>query len=222
MAQDIVWQLTFWALPVLAAIVFHEVAHGWVANRLGDPTAERMGRLTLNPLAHIDLVGTVLVPAMLIVLGGPVFGWAKPVPVNFDNLRDPRRDMILVSLAGPGTNLLLALLSLIVLKLIVLNGAGAQGSASSYVLLPLRYMMQASVSINIMLAVFNALPIPPLDGSKVLMGFLPEDMAMQFARLEPYGFIIIIVLLTTGVLNVLLVPLIRVVYGILGTIVGFL
>lgn len=220
MAQDIVWQLSVWALPVLAAIVFHEVSHGWVANRLGDPTAARMGRLTLNPLAHIDVVGTLLVPAMLIVMGGPVFGWAKPVPVNFANLRDPRRDMIRVSLAGPAMNLLLALVSLIVLKLIVLNSAAVQGSASSYVLLPLAYMLQASVSINVVLAVFNAFPIPPLDGSKVLMGVLPDEMAMQLARLEPYGFIIIIVLLATGVLNVLLVPLIRLVHGILSAIVG--
>lgn len=220
MAQDIVWQLSVWALPVLAAIVFHEVSHGWVANRLGDPTAARMGRLTLNPIAHIDIVGTLLVPAMLIVMGGPVFGWAKPVPVNFGNLRDPRRDMIRVSLAGPAMNLLLALVSLIVLKLIVLNGAASQGGASSYVLLPLAYMMQASVSINVVLAVFNAFPIPPLDGSKVLMGVLPDEMAMQLARLEPYGFIIIIVLLATGILNVLLVPLIRFVHGILSAIVG--
>lgn len=220
MAQDIVWQLSVWALPVLVAIVFHEVAHGWVANRLGDPTADRMGRLTLNPVAHIDVVGTLLVPAMLIVMGGPVFGWAKPVPVNFNNLRDPRRDMVWVSLAGPGTNLLIALVSLVVLKLIVLNGAGGQGSVSSYVLLPLAYMLQASVSINIVLAVFNAFPIPPLDGSKVLMGFLPDEMAMQLARLEPYGFMIIIVLLATGVLNVLLIPMIRLVHGILAAIVG--
>jgi len=179
-----------------------------------------MGRLTLNPVAHIDVVGTLLVPAMLIVMGGPVFGWAKPVPVNFNNLRDPRRDMVWVSLAGPGTNLLIALASLVILKLIVLNGAGGQGSASSYVLLPLAYMLQASVSINIVLAVFNAFPIPPLDGSKVLMGFLPDEMAMQLARLEPYGFMIIIVLLATGVLNVLLIPMIRLVHGILAAIVG--
>ena len=104
MGQDILWQISVWALPVLVAIVFHEVAHGWVANRLGDPTALQMGRLTLNPIAHIDVVGTLLVPAMLIVSGGFVFGWAKPVPVNFNNLRNPKRDMIRVSLAGPGTN----------------------------------------------------------------------------------------------------------------------
>jgi len=222
MAQDIVWQLSVWALPVLIAIVFHEVAHGWVANRLGDPTAAQMGRLTLNPIAHIDVVGTLLVPAMLIVLGGPVFGWAKPVPVNFNNLRNPRRDMIRVSVAGPGTNLLLALVSLLALKLILLSAPGTQGSLSAYVLLPLAYMLQASASINVVLAVFNAFPIPPLDGSKVLMGFLPEEMAMQLARLEPYGFVIIIALLATGVLNVLLVPLIRLVHGLLGAIVGIL
>lgn len=222
MGQDILWQISVWALPVLIAIVFHEVAHGWVANRLGDPTAAQMGRLTLNPIAHIDVVGTILVPAMLIVMGGFVFGWAKPVPVNFNNLRNPRGDMVRVSLAGPGTNLLLALVSVVALQLILLSEPGSEGALSSYVLLPLAHMLNASVRINVLLAVFNILPIPPLDGSKVLMGFLPEEMAAQFARLEPYGFIILVLLLVSGVLNVLLVPLIHLVYGILAAIVGIL
>jgi len=216
MPQDFLWQLSIWAFPVLVAIVFHEVAHGWVAYRLGDPTAAIMGRLTLNPISHIDIVGTVLLPALLIWAGGPVFGYAKPVPVNFDNLRDPRRDMIRVALAGPGTNILLALLSLIVVKLIIMSGGAVAGTVTTY----LWYMALTSVRINVMLAVFNILPIPPLDGGRVLVGVLPEAQAMLVDRIEPFGFIIVVALLMVGALEYTLVPIMDLVIWFLAVLVG--
>ena len=216
MPQDFLWQLSIWAFPVLVAIVFHEVAHGWVANRLGDPTASDMGRLTLNPLAHIDIVGTLLLPALLMWAGGPVFGYAKPVPVDYDNLKDPRRDMIRVALAGPGANIILALLSLVALRLIQMSGSIETGSVLSYLL----YMSDASARINVMLAVFNIFPIPPLDGGRVLVGLLPEPQAMQVAGIEPFGFIILVALLMSGVLTYTLVPIMNIVFRFLVVIVG--
>ena len=214
--QDFLWQLSIWAFPVLVAIVFHEVAHGWVAYRLGDPTAAVMGRLTLNPLSHIDIVGTVLLPALLIWAGGPVFGYAKPVPVDYNNLKDPRRDMIWVALAGPGANIILAVLSLVIVKLILISGSSVSGSVSSY----MWYMALNSVRINVMLAVFNTLPVPPLDGGRVLVGLLPEPQAMQVARIEPFGFIIVVALLMTGALTYTLVPIMDFVIWFLAVIVG--
>ena len=216
MAQEFLWQLSIWAFPVLAAIVFHEVAHGWVAYRLGDPTAAAMGRLTLNPLSHIDVVGTVLLPALLIWAGAPVFGYAKPVPVDYDNLKDPRCDMVRVALAGPGANMVLALLSLVLLKLILVTDSASAGSMASY----LWYMGVASVRINVMLALFNLLPVPPLDGGRVLVGLLPGPQAMQVARMEPFGILIVVALLMTGVLTYTLAPLGDSVIWFLAVIVG--
>ena len=210
MLQDTLTQISIWALPVLAAIVFHEVAHGWVANRLGDPTAARMGRLTLNPLAHIDLFGTIILPLLLIVAQAPfLFGYAKPVPVNFYNLNHPKRDMIWVALAGPLTNILLALGSVLILKFLRALEFSPDSSYAPYllaVLSPIYLMAKNSVVINVVLAVFNAFPIPPLDGGRVLVGVLPEPQSSALARVEPYGFLIILVLLMSHAMDAVMGP----------------
>jgi Zn-dependent protease len=209
---DTIQQIALWAFPVLVAIIFHEVAHGWVANRLGDPTAARMGRLTLNPIAHIDLFGTVLLPALLIIANAPfLFGYAKPVPVNFHNLNNPKRDMVWVALAGPVTNLLLALGCIVALKigLPILREGLQDGSSFMEFLVPIALMADYGVRINVVLAVFNALPLPPLDGGRVAVGLLPEPYSTMLARVEPYGFLILIVLLMTRALDQIIGPAIQ-------------
>ena len=182
-------------IPTLFAIVVHEVAHGWVAFRLGDSTAYMMGRLTLNPLKHIDLIGTVLVPLVLILTVGFAFGWAKPVPVNFNKLRHPRRDTALVAAAGPGANLLMAIAWGLIIKITSILPAGAAALA-----LPLFYMGLFGIVINLILMVFNLIPIPPTDGGRILTTLLPPSLGYQLSRLEPYGMIIILLLLLSGVL----------------------
>jgi Zn-dependent protease len=209
--EETIRQIAIWALPVLLAIVFHEVAHGWVAYHLGDSTAARMGRLTLNPIAHIDLFGTILIPLLLIVSNAPfLFGYAKPVPVDFQNLRNPKRDMIWVALAGPATNFLLAFTCVLLLKCLVpMIGKSAPPGLSASVLdffVPVVFMLERGILINIVLAVFNMLPLPPLDGGRVLVGLLPEPFSSMLARIEPFGFLILILLLMTRTLNRIIGP----------------
>jgi len=197
--------LVLTALPIILAITFHEAAHGYVADRYGDPTARLMGRLTLNPLAHVDPWGTILLPALLFLFTGFVFGYAKPVPVNFMNLRRPKADMVLVAAAGPLMNLMLAIGFGALLKVLTAvtgpaSGVGfpgaAAGSAGSFeVLQPISQMLVYGVLINIWLMVFNLLPIPPLDGGRVLVGLLPHPASDRVAAVEPYGFFILLALL---------------------------
>ena len=191
------------ALPVLFAITVHEAAHGWMARRFGDSTAMMLGRVTLNPLKHIDPVGTILVPTVTFLLSSFLFGWAKPVPVNWRNLHNPRRDMVLVALAGPGANLLMAVFWALAVKLGV-----ALFEIFQWLALPLIYMGSAGVLINSILVALNLLPILPLDGGRVLAGLLPPRLGWQFSRLEPYGLFIVIGLLVTGLLGKILWPLV--------------
>jgi Zn-dependent protease len=200
-------RFAIWAIPILAAVVFHEVAHGYVAYRLGDPTAARMGRLTLNPFAHVDLFGTVILPLLLLFGGAPfLFGYAKPVPVDFLNLRNPRGGMVLVALAGPVTNLLLAGLSALVLRMLLSLPVPDSDFVTSN-LVVIAHMAKASVLMNVGLAVFNLLPLPPLDGGRVATGLLPPSSALALARVEPYGMLIIMALLVSGMLDQLLHPM---------------
>ena len=182
-------------LPVLFAITVHEVAHGWVAKQLGDRTAQMLGRLTLNPIKHIDPVGTLLVPGVLMLLGGPVMGWAKPVPVTWENLRNPRRDIALVAVAGPMANLLMAVFWLLVMKLsLMLN---IQPGSMGYGLF---LMADVGITINLVLMVLNLLPMPPLDGGRIVSSLLPGPLSYKFSRLEPYGLFLVLGLFALGVL----------------------
>ncbi|MFN7571194.1 MAG: site-2 protease family protein [Betaproteobacteria bacterium] len=201
--ENIILLITVYAIPVLFAITLHEAAHGYVARRLGDDTAYVAGRITLNPLKHIDPVGTLLVPATILLLSalaktqGFLFGWAKPVPVNFSRLRHPKRDMIWVAAAGPGANLFMAILWALFLTFQETIGLGEAF---------FRYMAQAGIQINLVLMALNLLPIPPLDGGRIMVGLLPNKLAYPLARVEPYGFFIIIGLLVTGTLGFFLAP----------------
>lgn len=191
--------IAVWALPVIFAITLHEVAHGWAALKFGDKTALMLGRLTLNPIKHIDPIGTVVVPLVLIVVGGFVFGWAKAVPVDARNFKSPRSDMAWVAMAGPAANLVMAVFWAVITKL----GTIMQASTPEIGMF-LVYSGIAGVSINLILLVLNLIPIPPLDGSRVLSAFLPKKLAWQYNRMAPYGFFVLVGLLFLGVLTPLL------------------
>lgn len=208
-------KIAIWFIPVIFAITLHEVAHGYVASLFGDQTARLSGRLSLNPLKHIDPLGTVVVPLFMLLLANFIFGWAKPVPVDPRNLRHPRRDMAVVALAGPVSNLLMAICWALIAKM----GMVAELHGYEWIGLPLNYMGSAGIMINIFLGVLNLIPIPPLDGGKVLASILPRSLAYRFSMIEPYGFFILVLLLLTGLLRHL-GPLIYFLYNLLGNIFG--
>jgi Zn-dependent protease len=193
--NDILKKISIYAIPVLVAVTLHEVAHGWMARYLGDRTAELLGRLSLNPLRHIDPLGTLLIPGLLLVVGAPLFGWAKPVPVVTSVLRRPRLALIMVALAGPAANLAMAVLWLAVLMLVLIIRSGH--TLDSWILL----MAQAGILVNVLLAAFNLLPIPPLDGGRVVAGVLPPRMGAMFEKIAPFGMFIVLVLAVTGRFN---------------------
>jgi Zn-dependent protease len=207
-------KISIWAIPVLLAITLHEVGHGWMARYFGDRTAELLGRLSLNPLRHIDPVGTLLVPSALMAIGLPVIGWAKPVPVATSALRNPRRAMIFVALAGPMANLAMAGLWCIAL------GAVARVHGSAILIGWIALMAQAGIIANTVLAMFNLLPIPPLDGGRVLAGLLPPKLGARFERIEPVGFLIGVGLSALGLFGWLFDPAYRIVGRLIGALLG--
>ena len=201
------------AIPILFAITLHEAAHGYVAKHFGDMTAYQQGRISLNPLRHIDPVGTILLPILTLWLGGILFGWAKPVPVNFSALRNPKKDMLWVAIAGPASNLFMAICWALLAKL----GVEMQGN---YFAEPLLEMAQIGIQINVVLMVLNLIPLPPLDGGRVAVSLLPHRQAFLLAKIEPYGMFILIILLMTNVLGLILWPLVGMVTGMLDLIFG--
>lgn len=214
--NQLVQTIAIYAIPVLLAITLHEAAHGYVARHFGDLTAYAQGRVSLNPVRHIDLVGTIIVPAMILVLSklaggaGLLFGWAKPVPVNYSALRRPRQHMIWVSAAGPGANLAMAICWAALFKL-------ARELPANFFSLPMLQMGRAGIEVNVILMLLNLLPILPLDGGRILAGLLPRRIALRYAKLEPWGFPILLLLLFTSALGVILAPMISFSYWIIGT-----
>ncbi len=206
----IIQQIVLVVPGFLIGITVHEYAHGYVAFRLGDPTAKYAGRLTFNPISHIDPIGA------LVLILTQMIGWAKPVPVDPRFFRNPRTDMMMVSLAGPAANIIAAVSVAVILHaLVFVLGGKSLGEAGFFFLWPLIYILRFTVMVNVMLAIFNLVPIPPLDGSKILAGMLPGDMAYQFEKLEPYGFIVLVLLLFSGAISFLIYPPIKFVTGVL-------
>ena len=204
--DDIIYKIAVNAIPLLLAITLHEAAHGYAARVFGDRTAEMLGRISLNPIKHIDWIGTVAVPALTLAVGGFFFGWAKPVPVNSNNLRNPKRDMIWVAAAGPAANLVMAMGWAIILKLNDMPALDA--------------IARAGVAWNVGLMVLNLLPILPLDGGRIVAGLLPRQLSNSYSRMEPYGMFIVLGLAVAGILGTILSPLYSITYRALGTLVG--
>lgn len=208
---DIVRQLSLAAIPILVAVTFHEAAHGFVAYKCGDPTAKMLGRMTLNPIAHIDPFGTIVMPLLLFIIskGTFIFGSAKPVPVTYENLKKPRRDSALISASGPGANILIAFISILMLAIGLKFAPGSEDGHpfSEKVMTPVMIMLDYSVRFNMFLAAFNLLPIPPLDGSRIVASVLPPRYAYQFGKLEPYGMVIILLLWFTGIAGYIIAPI---------------
>ena len=202
--EHIVRLIALYAIPGIFAITLHEAAHGYAARHFGDLTAYQAGRITLNPLHHIDLMGTIVIPILILIAsqGKFAFGWAKPVPVDFGRLRNPKRDMLWVAAAGPGANLLMAILWAFVIK-------AMQGVPSNYFSEPILLMARGGIIINAVLMVLNLFPLPPLDGGRIAVSLLPHRLAHRFARIEPFGMIILIVLMFLGVLNVVMLPFVN-------------
>ena len=202
--------LSLYAFPAVLAITFHEAAHGYAAKRLGDLTAYQQGRITLNPIKHIDVIGTLIVPAVLLLASGGkmAFGWAKPVPVNFAALRNPKKDMFWVAAAGPGANLIMAIGWALIFKLTLIM-------PEHYFSSPLLEMAKVGILINLVLMVLNLMPVPPLDGGRIAISVLPYALAYNLAKLEPYGLLVIMLLMASGVLS-------SIMYPILGSIIGVL
>ena len=196
--EEIIQQIAVYAIPVLFAITVHEAAHGYVARMFGDNTAYVLGRVTLNPVKHIDPLGTIVIPLGMVLLTGFMFGWAKPVPVDWGSLRRPKRDMIWVAAAGPVVNLVMAVIWALIYR--TLSAAGVQ---ESYFYL----VAQAGISVNLVFMALNLLPIPPLDGGRIVSGVLPTRMSIAYSRIEPYGLVILLVLMFTGALSFFLRPL---------------
>ncbi|MDO8890265.1 MAG: site-2 protease family protein [Sulfurimicrobium sp.] len=213
MELTLVQQIAVYALPVIFAITLHEAAHGYAARHFGDTTAYMLGRISVNPLRHIDPIGTVLVPLATLALGGILFGWAKPVPVNFSHLRHPKRDMLWVAAAGPAANLVMALFWALVMKI-------GLSMPESSLALPMALMGKAGITINAVLMVLNLLPLLPLDGGRIAVSLLPPPLAYSYSRLEPYGMIILVVLLFSGALNVILWPMINTVMALVASLFG--
>jgi Zn-dependent protease len=218
--QQIIQNLILIIPGFLIAITVHELAHAYIALRYGDPTAKLAGRITLNPISHLDPYGTLAL--ILSSMAGMGIGWARPVPVDPRYLRDPRKDMIWVSLGGPAANISVALILSIVLHIILLVFQGKPvGPTTRFVVEPLVSMLVFGVQINIVLAIFNLLPIPPLDGSSILSGLLPRDMAMKYEEIEPYGFMILLLLIITGALHYIIVPPVKYLMGFMMSLAGF-
>ncbi|OGT41286.1 MAG: peptidase [Gammaproteobacteria bacterium RIFCSPHIGHO2_12_FULL_37_34] len=209
-------KIAIWAIPILFAISLHEVAHGLLASWFGDQTAKLSGRLSLNPLKHIDPIGTVLLPLVMLMVSNFIFGWAKPVPVDPRNLHHPRRDMAFVALAGPLSNIVMAFCWGLIAK----TGMMLEGGGNGWLGIPLVYMGTAGIMINVVLGVLNLIPIPPLDGGKVLMSILPPRLAYHVGFLEPYGFLILVLLLFSGMLSRVIEPFVFLIINMIGNVFG--